>query len=376
MASRHGSRPAGPAGAAPGASEARGHLHHLLQVSPTPSTSSIASSKATAGTARTIIPDDGSGVALRRPDRRRRPQQDAAAAIPGDEDLSDDRRGADARREHARRGRRAADRRARPLPAQREGPDACTRATSSSSRSSKVFKASGRSVPVFNDKHLSWNWEWAKEMYDTSRRMGFPLMAGSSLPVTWRTPSVEMPLGAADPGGRVRLLRRRRQLRLPRPRDAAVHGRAAPRRRDRRQVGAGLPRRRSSGRPTRRASGRRTSSTRRSAAAIRSSRRAPGFNDVFPGAGRDAAAGEGPGRLSLRAPRRPEVHDAPDGRPGRGLQLRRARRRPAGRRSRRRCICRCRRPHQPGELLQPAREQRRADVPDRQGNRTRSSARC
>ena len=60
----------------------------------------------------------------------------------------------------------------------------------------KVFNDSGRSVPVFNDKHLSWNWEWAKEMYDTSRRMGFPLMAGSSLPVTWRTPSIEMPLGA------------------------------------------------------------------------------------------------------------------------------------------------------------------------------------
>lgn len=60
----------------------------------------------------------------------------------------------------------------------------------------KVFEDSGRSVPVFNDKHLSWNWDWAKEMYDTSRRMGFPLMAGSSLPVTWRTPSIEMPLGS------------------------------------------------------------------------------------------------------------------------------------------------------------------------------------
>jgi hypothetical protein len=60
----------------------------------------------------------------------------------------------------------------------------------------KVFQSSGRSVPVFNDKHLSWNWDWAKEMYDTSRKMGFPLMAGSSLPVTWRTPSLEMPLGS------------------------------------------------------------------------------------------------------------------------------------------------------------------------------------
>jgi len=60
----------------------------------------------------------------------------------------------------------------------------------------KVFRDSGRSVPVFNDKHLSWNWDWAKEMYDTSRSMGFAFMAGSSLPVTWRTPSVEMPAGA------------------------------------------------------------------------------------------------------------------------------------------------------------------------------------
>jgi hypothetical protein len=60
----------------------------------------------------------------------------------------------------------------------------------------KVFKASGRSVPVFSDKHLSWNWDWAKEMYDTSRQMGFPFMAGSSLAVTWRTPQVEMPMGA------------------------------------------------------------------------------------------------------------------------------------------------------------------------------------
>jgi hypothetical protein len=60
----------------------------------------------------------------------------------------------------------------------------------------KVFRASGRSVPMFNDKHLSWNWEWAKKMYDTSKELGFPYMAGSSLPVTWRIPSIEFPDGA------------------------------------------------------------------------------------------------------------------------------------------------------------------------------------
>lgn len=59
-----------------------------------------------------------------------------------------------------------------------------------------VFKADGRSVPVFNDKHLSWKWEWAKEMVDTAAAMDFPLMAGSSLPMTWRMPSIDMPNGA------------------------------------------------------------------------------------------------------------------------------------------------------------------------------------
>jgi hypothetical protein len=57
-----------------------------------------------------------------------------------------------------------------------------------------VFRVSGKSVPVFNDKHLSWNWDWAKEMYDASIELDFPFMAGSSLPVTWRTPSIELPL--------------------------------------------------------------------------------------------------------------------------------------------------------------------------------------
>lgn len=60
----------------------------------------------------------------------------------------------------------------------------------------KVFREDGRSVPMFNDKHLSWKWSWAKEMVDTAREMNFPYLAGSSLPVTWRMPSIEMPYGA------------------------------------------------------------------------------------------------------------------------------------------------------------------------------------
>lgn len=59
-----------------------------------------------------------------------------------------------------------------------------------------VFRRDGRSVPVFNDKHLSWNWEWAAEMVRTARELDFPLLAGSSLPHTWRLPAVDMPWGA------------------------------------------------------------------------------------------------------------------------------------------------------------------------------------
>ena len=52
----------------------------------------------------------------------------------------------------------------------------------------KVFRKSGRSVPVFNDKHLSYSWADAQWMHQQSRELDFPLMAGSSVPVTWRRP--------------------------------------------------------------------------------------------------------------------------------------------------------------------------------------------
>ncbi len=58
-----------------------------------------------------------------------------------------------------------------------------------------VFRRSGKVAPVFSDKHLSYRWDWAKEMYDTSRQMHFPFMAGSSVPLAQRRPPLELPRG-------------------------------------------------------------------------------------------------------------------------------------------------------------------------------------
>lgn len=57
-----------------------------------------------------------------------------------------------------------------------------------------VFATSGRAVPIFNDKHLSYNWHDAKWMYDRAKALGAPFMAGSSAVVGWRNPWLEIEL--------------------------------------------------------------------------------------------------------------------------------------------------------------------------------------
>jgi hypothetical protein len=60
----------------------------------------------------------------------------------------------------------------------------------------RLFESSGRAVPVFNDKHLSTTWPRCREMVDDAKRLGFEFLAGSSLPVTWRLPAIDVPHGA------------------------------------------------------------------------------------------------------------------------------------------------------------------------------------
>src|SRR4051794_10201074 len=59
-----------------------------------------------------------------------------------------------------------------------------------------VMRRSGRFLPIFNDKHLSYRWDWAKAMYDEARELRIPLMAGSSVPLAQRVPPLDIPAGS------------------------------------------------------------------------------------------------------------------------------------------------------------------------------------
>jgi hypothetical protein len=56
-----------------------------------------------------------------------------------------------------------------------------------------TFRRCGKVVPVFNDKHLSYRWDDARVMVETAKTMNIPFLAGSSVPVAWREPPLELP---------------------------------------------------------------------------------------------------------------------------------------------------------------------------------------
>ena len=60
----------------------------------------------------------------------------------------------------------------------------------------QVFAEEKRAVPYFNHDSLSFSFRQANSMVETAERLKFPLMSGSSLPVTWRLPDIDIPVGS------------------------------------------------------------------------------------------------------------------------------------------------------------------------------------
>jgi hypothetical protein len=56
----------------------------------------------------------------------------------------------------------------------------------------RVFERDGRVVPIFNDKHISDNWEDIAWIRGEIARLKIPVLAGSSLPTLWRYPPTDV----------------------------------------------------------------------------------------------------------------------------------------------------------------------------------------
>lgn len=64
----------------------------------------------------------------------------------------------------------------------------------------EVFRAEGHVVPLFCDKHPSWNFDWAQEMIRVVRELRIPFLAGSSLPYSPFAPPLGLPDAAEIEG--------------------------------------------------------------------------------------------------------------------------------------------------------------------------------
>ncbi len=57
----------------------------------------------------------------------------------------------------------------------------------------RVMQQDGRVIPMYQDKYFAFDWTDAKSMYDRMREMRIPVLCGSTLPITWQRPPLEIP---------------------------------------------------------------------------------------------------------------------------------------------------------------------------------------
>ena len=81
----------------------------------------------------------------------------------------------------------------------------------------EVFRASGRSVPVYCDKHFSTDWTKAKQMYDESRELRFPTDGRLLAAGLVATPAARVRSRHANRASGNRVLWGQRGVRISRP---------------------------------------------------------------------------------------------------------------------------------------------------------------
>ncbi len=59
----------------------------------------------------------------------------------------------------------------------------------------RSFERTGRTVPVFSDKYLAYEWKDAQSIYSRVRELKIPFLCGSTLPLTWRRPALDFARG-------------------------------------------------------------------------------------------------------------------------------------------------------------------------------------
>jgi hypothetical protein len=57
----------------------------------------------------------------------------------------------------------------------------------------RTFESQGRVLPLLNDKYLAYDWADAKSMADRIRALKIPFACGSTVPMSWQRPPLELP---------------------------------------------------------------------------------------------------------------------------------------------------------------------------------------
>ena len=58
-----------------------------------------------------------------------------------------------------------------------------------------AMREDGRVIPMYQDKYLAYDWADARRTYDCVRSMHIPFLCGSTVPLSWRRPPLDIPLG-------------------------------------------------------------------------------------------------------------------------------------------------------------------------------------